>query len=1155
MLHNSQSDNGPVAFIGHTSVTWLTSEHLAKIFFLRLLEGMDIGSALSSAKNAAILNRENIQDTTAKDFLSHLESSLVLYGIPQTESHNEIGYIDYTAQTLEQVDANPSTGEPIQWNSTVLISPKSDISSLYSGGLWQSTHGTVWYYNVTEPSSGKINITFVASLAGEYMPDPTAYNLNASSDDVNSVNITQMTVEVERTEIIPSSFSEQYNQSTTYINAAQITDDDLKYAVKSNRSLMLAILYSPNSTLSSSYSKTVNLTFVTEGVSIETISVSGSGTGSGQAENNITAVFNLVNPTEKIISNLTIKYPIPSPVLSCAVSGSDLLSGSCINATGYAKQNISHVLPGKTQYTLNYIADADMVNSTSVSYDYWGSPFPNEYVYNWGDNVTIKSNINVSSSTNTDVFTEIMLLKNTGNQYVDPVQENAIVWSNKTTVTLGPAKTMISPVWEIPANTSESQPGEYLIKTYVLENGTSKYLLKNIMYVNLTDEINLSITDTDISSNTVEGYMPEGLFNFSFTGSAKKQTGQSLNGTVIGKPSVYVYLDSKDTAEGTANITDYGQFDNIIIENINPGIGSHTLRIRVFDEFNNSKEELYPINVTNYAESLTVTTNTSGTANEEDWIEISGTIYGNDTTLKVYNADVTVMMDGEIICTLKSSTSGTYSCDWQVPYGEDDDRYTISVDATSPLNTSKTISNTTYLDVVWLNVTIDPQLQDIGVTSSTGFSKTVTVEGLVRYSENETISIVDGAAVECFIKDTTGWNYTVSTSVGTSANYSCEFSEGINHTGTYEVTVSATHDIDSRTVRGYIKQQFKIIDTTPDDDGPSSGGSTVGALPSGNVSTETTTNLNFSYFKTVEIEQGLNKKITITILNNGDETLHNLTINLSGVNWTDWYVVTSPEISSMSAGALGVFSINISVPQDAEVSNHTIEAKVAASETYIDDAITFTISVLPSNKSIEETRVELTEIEDTLSGYNDILKGLYAEFSDQGMLQNLFRPLNGTRIAEAKKKLIEANDLMDKARELLEAGDTIEAFKAKRQADILIAEIEKVIEEEEQKLFYVSKLLNVLKIVAVSMALISMLVGYMLLPQSKGNYTPKGEFFQKIINTKSYLNRFSQKLSEQFSKLGNKKLGKSGRKEEDLSGIKKIDMLHQKFENYHKKDD
>ncbi|MCK5062948.1 MAG: hypothetical protein KAR23_03390, partial [Candidatus Aenigmarchaeota archaeon] len=249
MLHNSPSENGPVAFIGHTSVTWLTSEHLAKIFFLRLLEGMDIGSALSSAKNAAILNKENIQDTTAKDFLSYLESSLVLYGIPQIGSNNEIGYIDYTTQNLVQVDANPSTGEDIQWNSTILISPKSDITPLYSGGLWRSTHGNVWYYNVTEPSADKINITFVASLAGEYIPDSTAYNLNVSSDNVDSVNLTLMTVGVERTEISPSSFSEQYNQSTTYIEAAQITDDDLKYAVKSNKSLMLAILYSPNSTL------------------------------------------------------------------------------------------------------------------------------------------------------------------------------------------------------------------------------------------------------------------------------------------------------------------------------------------------------------------------------------------------------------------------------------------------------------------------------------------------------------------------------------------------------------------------------------------------------------------------------------------------------------------------------------------------------------------------------------------------------------------------------------------------------------------------------------------------------------------------------------------------------------------------------------------
>jgi len=134
MLHNSETD-GPVAFIGSTSVNWLTSESLAKSFFLNLVSGMDIGSALVSAKNIVILNRESVDNQTTKDFLSHLESSMVLYGIPQIDSDQNTGYIDYTVQNI-QIESNPSTYDLITWNSTITISPKTSVAPLYLADAW-----------------------------------------------------------------------------------------------------------------------------------------------------------------------------------------------------------------------------------------------------------------------------------------------------------------------------------------------------------------------------------------------------------------------------------------------------------------------------------------------------------------------------------------------------------------------------------------------------------------------------------------------------------------------------------------------------------------------------------------------------------------------------------------------------------------------------------------------------------------------------------------------------------------------------------------------------------------------------------------------------------------------------------------------------------
>jgi len=455
MLYNTQSD-GPVAFIGSTSVNWLTSESLAKSFFLNLLSGKDIGSALSYAKNTVILNRESVDNQTTKDFLSQLESSMVLYGIPQIDSKQNTGYVDYTVQNV-QIESSPSTYDPISWNSTITISPKTSVAPLYLADTWQSTYGTVWYQNVTEPSAGKINITFLAALAGEYIPDPKAYDLSIDSLSVAQDSFTRMTIEIERSKINPSASSEQYSQSTTFLSSSQVSEDDFIYALKNNKSLIFAIPYSPNDTLLSSYSKTIDLTFKTEGISIETISVGGNGSGQGMAENNITVTFNLVNPTGLTVSGLILKYPIPSLTIGCSVSG-PYLSGSCINTSGFAEQIISQVLPGKTQYVLNYTTGANMTNPTQVNYDY-GGIYDNVSVFNWGDNVTLKSEIASPSSFEAEIFTEIILLQNTGDLYQTPVPVNSIVWSNMTSATTGPSPTIFSPIWQVQKNTSETQPG------------------------------------------------------------------------------------------------------------------------------------------------------------------------------------------------------------------------------------------------------------------------------------------------------------------------------------------------------------------------------------------------------------------------------------------------------------------------------------------------------------------------------------------------------------------------------------------------------------------------------------------------------------------------------------------------------------------------
>ncbi|NOQ55507.1 MAG: hypothetical protein GQ477_01735 [Nanohaloarchaea archaeon] len=1136
-LYDGGTD-GPVGFIGSTSISWLTSESVAKQFFLKVLEGNDIGSSLSSSKNALILNRETITNQTTKDFISSIEESYVLYGVPQTKSGKDISYIDYTKTSLVQLDINPSTGDVISWNLTLEVSPRSDMQPIYSGTDWQSTYGSVWYQNVTAPIDGKINISFIAALVGEYLPDETAFNLSINSIDIVQDTFTEFKVTINRTKVSSNPLSEQYMQSTSFVSAKETTSiNDFIYDIKGNRSLIFAIPYSANGTILSTDKKTIDMTFKTEPISINTISVMGENNNSNDTENNMTITFDIVNPTNYVISNLTIKYPITDQISSCVVSGPDI-SGLCTDSTGFAMQNISYLLPGNTQYTINYIVNGNMSDSIHVIYDDGGIYGVNKNlsIFNLGDNVTLNLSSFMVSSIDSEIFVEAL--------YIDG-SENKIIWSNTTSAIIGIQGYTFTQIWHIDTDTIVNPLGNYLIKIYVLENETSKYLFKKTMSVNVTDKLNLNITQSDLTSDTSAGYISEELFNFTFTGTAKKQTGKPLNSTVIGTPSVYVYLD-EILQTPIRSITDSaGNLDTIIIEDINPETGNHNISIIVFDEFNNTDEYIYPLKVTNEINSVTITTNAADAiANEEDWIRIYGTVKGNGTNV-VFDADVNVYVDGTKICNLTSETDGTYSFDWQVPYGDNEKNYNISVDAVSPMNITKTISNSTDLHVLWLDVTIDPAISDIGITSTVNISKDVTVTGSVKYSDDmANASLVDNADITCHIEDFSSgnWNYTdEDETVNEFGEYSCIFSN-LNHTGTYYVKISATHEIDSREVTGYAYQTFKIIHTTPQTDSSSGGSSSTPSMitphetPVNDTTDtiETTDDLDIRYNRTVTIKQGATKSIEMIVTNRRNDTLHNLSMILSGVTWLDWYSLKNAEVRELTPNASITFMIDLTSPKTAEIKEHTINVIFKADETDLDETVSFTVKVSFSDTNKVIGLEELEVSENMLYGYNDRIKTLLADISDQSIFQKYLGSLNGTVIGSAKDKIFEAKKLIEDSRSLLNAGNTVEALKLKEQANSILSEAEKMISAEESKLVTVSRLMIRAMFALVFVIVIISVLGYMLMPpKTKKTYAPKGDFFnQKIKNKKLIKNK--------------------NRAKDEPRGRDKIARLNERFKIYRK---
>lgn len=1142
--------DGPVAFVGSASVSWLTSETVAKQFFLKVLEGNDIGSALTSSKNALVLNRENIADQTAKDFISAIEDSYVLYGVPQTESGKDTDYIDYTETSLVQLDANPSTGDFLSWNLTLEISPISDIQPIYADNAWQSTYGSVWYQNVTAPINGKINISFIATLAGEYLPDPTAFNLSVSSTNIEQDNFTELKVMINRTKVSVVQSSEQYMQTTTFVSAKEISNNDFIYGIKGNRSLMFAIPYSADEILLSTKKTTINMTFKTAPISIDTLSVMAENDSSDNTENNMTIVFDIVNPTSFTISDPTIKYPIPDQVLGCIVSGPNT-SGTCTVSAGFAMQNISSILPGKTQYTIDYLVLGNMSDSIRVIYNDGGiyGLSKNLSIFNLGDNITLNLSLLVSSSVDSEILVEALYLNDSGNR---------IIWSDTTTADLGASEYAFTPIWQIDPNTTINPLGSYLIKIYVLENGTSKYLFKKTMSVNITDRLNLNITQSDLTSDTSTGYISEELFNFTITGTALKQSGKPLNDSVIGTPSVYIYLDDVLQAPVRSIIDSMGALDTIVLEYINPATGDHNISTVVFDEFNNTDEYVYSLKVTNTIDSITIDTNaTDATANEEDWVRFSGIVNGNNTNV-VFDADVNVYVDGTKICNITSETDGTYFCDWQVPYGDDEKNYNISVDATSPLNTTKTISNSTDLKVVWLDVTIDPTLPDIGVTSTVNISKDLTILGSVNYRDDTDSTLVEGVKITCFINDdlsrSDGWNDTDEDTVNSFGEYSCLFSN-LNHTGTYYVTISAINE--TTDVRGYIKDDFRIIYTAPQTDSGSGSTSpssitTPPATDTQNDTTDTiitTDTLDIRYNKTIIIQQGTTEYIEITVTNKRNETIHDLDLTLDGVTWSDWYDILNADIDELAPNASATFMVNLNVPKNTPIDDYTINARFNATETDIDETVSFIVQVSFSDTNKIEGLKQLEGTETLLYAYNERIKALFADISDQNIFQRYAGALNGTVIGAAKDKIFEAKKLIEESRSLLEAGKTAEALELKAQADSIISEAEKMISDEESKLSVVSELFKKALFTSFFFIVLIAVLGYMLVPPKvQGTYAPKGDFFNQKIKKRKTLHSFSLKKSATQNNNYN------SAQDKDPTGRNKIDQLHERFKS-HLKDD
>jgi hypothetical protein len=138
------------------------------------------------------------------------------------------------------------------------------------------------------------------------------------------------------------------------------------------------------------------------------------------------------------------------------------------------------------------------------------------------------------------------------------------------------------------------------------------------------------------------------------------------------------------------------------------------------------------------------------------------------------------------------------------------------------------------------------------------------------------------------------------------------------------------------------------------------GGSTACSSPSTTTPSGSSSSANYSFRGSIifssfpsdfEITQGMNTTKTIVAKNNGNISLFNITLSLTGV---DWYSVNPAKVATLYRNGETTFTIQFSSPADAEVKAQQLTFVLATSNASISTMRPLVMTVKPSNRTVQE---------------------------------------------------------------------------------------------------------------------------------------------------------------------------------------------------------
>ncbi len=195
--------------------------------------------------------------------------------------------------------------------------------------------------------------------------------------------------------------------------------------------------------------------------------------------------------------------------------------------------------------------------------------------------------------------------------------------------------------------------------------------------------------------------------------------------------------------------------------------------------------------------------------------------------------------------------------------------------------------------------------------------------------------------------------------------------------------------------------------------GGSSGGSTT-PPPASNPSGITITALPNDF----NITQGGSILKEITVKNTGNTTLPSVSLAISGIEWHN----VTPGSVSISKGLSATFTVNFTIPENAEVKEYTVTATAQNGSALVGKS--FKIRVLPSNKTVESSIVPL------YNEYLSLISQLETNISDlankganvtdlRNILNSIKDKLNQTNSSLSSQDYFAANALLNEVKSLV----------------------------------------------------------------------------------------------------------------------------------------